>query len=208
MENKFETAQEHFWAGSFGDDYIGRNSEKHLLASKTNLFSNILNRTNQISSALELGANIGLNLKALRLLCPDVQLAAVEINAKAVEELHKQQDLQVYHESILNFNCDRQYDFVFTCGVLIHINPEVLEDVYRKMYTYSSKYICIAEYYNPTPAVITYRGHSDRLFKRDFAAEILKIFPDLQLISYGFAYHGDKNFPQDDLTWFLMEKKS
>ena len=28
----------------------------------------------------------------------------------------------------------------------------------------------------------------------------------LQLIDYGFQYHGDHNFPQDDITWFLMEK--
>jgi len=34
----------------------------------------------------------------------------------------------------------------------------------------------------------------------------MKKFNDLRLVDYGFAYHGDSNFPQDDITWFLMEK--
>ena len=64
----------------------------------------------------------------------------------------------------------------------------------------------VAEYYNPTPQMIPYRGHDDRLFKRDFAGEILDSFPDLSVRDYGFAWRRDPNFPQDDLTWFLLEK--
>lgn len=45
------------------------------------------------------------------------------------------------------------------------------------------------------------------LFKRDFAGEMLEKYQDLQLVDYGFVYHGDANFPQDDLTWFLLEKQ-
>jgi spore coat polysaccharide biosynthesis protein SpsF len=65
----------------------------------------------------------------------------------------------------------------------------------------------ICEYYNPSPVAIPYRGHSDRLFKRDFAGEMLEMFADLKLVDYGFAYHRDPAFPQDDITWFLMEKR-
>jgi spore coat polysaccharide biosynthesis protein SpsF len=53
---------------------------------------------------------------------------------------------------------------------------------------------------------VPYRGHAERLFKRDFAGEMLKRYPKLRLLDYGFAYHGDANFPQDDITWFLLEK--
>jgi spore coat polysaccharide biosynthesis protein SpsF len=80
--------------------------------------------------------------------------------------------------------------------------------VYDKLYHSSMKYILIAEYYNPLPVTISYRGHQDRLFKRDFAGEFLKKFPDTELIDYGFAYKRDPNFPQDDITWFLMEKNN
>ncbi|MBT4888396.1 MAG: pseudaminic acid biosynthesis-associated methylase, partial [Rhodospirillales bacterium] len=36
--------------------------------------------------------------------------------------------------------------------------------------------------------------------------EIMQRYSDLQLVDYGFVYHGDK-FLQDDVTWFLMEKR-
>ena len=35
----------------------------------------------------------------------------------------------------------------------------------------------------------------------------MKKYNDLDLVDYGFIYHRDKNFPQDDLNWFLLEKK-
>jgi spore coat polysaccharide biosynthesis protein SpsF len=56
--------------------------------------------------------------------------------------------------------------------------------------------------------VVSYRGHADRLFKRDFAGEMMDMYPDLFLVDYGFAYRRDPSFPQDDISWFLMEKRS
>jgi spore coat polysaccharide biosynthesis protein SpsF len=63
----------------------------------------------------------------------------------------------------------------------------------------------VCEYYNPTPVSIGYRGHEDRLFKRDFAGELIDLY-GLKLIDYGFIYHRDPVAPQDDATWFLMQK--
>jgi spore coat polysaccharide biosynthesis protein SpsF len=65
----------------------------------------------------------------------------------------------------------------------------------------------VCEYYNPTPVEVTYRGHEQALFKRDFAGEMLDAFPELTLVDYGFTYHRDPKFPLDDSTWFLMEKQ-
>lgn len=64
----------------------------------------------------------------------------------------------------------------------------------------------VAEYYNPTPVTIPYRGHAEKLYKRDFAGEMLDLYPELRLIDYRFHYHKDPLFPQDDITWFLMSK--
>jgi spore coat polysaccharide biosynthesis protein SpsF len=91
-------------------------------------------------------------------------------------------------------------------GVLIHINPDYLGKVYDLLYSIASRYICIAEYYNPKPVEVTYRGNEGKLFKRDFAGEMMDKFPDLKLIDYGFVYHRDYKFPQDDMTWFVLEK--
>ena len=204
--SRFQTEQEQFWSGTFGDDYVARNSDELSISSNTALFSKILTRTYPISSLLEIGANIGLNLQAIQQLLPQVKLSAIEVNQKAVEELKKMGGVTVYHQSILDFQETDKFDFTLTKGVLIHINPDYLHQVYDLLYERSNRYICIAEYYNPTPVTVNYRGHQERLFKRDFAGEMLDQFSDLHLVDYGFVYHRDNNFPQDDMTWFLLEK--
>lgn len=206
-EKSFRTEQEEFWAGEFGNSYMRRNTGDSVIASNMALFSKIFANASSIHSVLEFGANIGLNLRAIRSLLPNLdRLSAVEINEQAVEALRAIDDLEVYHTSILHYDPPATWDFVFSKGVLIHINPDELPSVYDKMYAASNRYLCVAEYYNPTPTEIPYRGHAGYLFKRDFAGEILERFPDLRLVTYGFAYRRDPMFPQDDLTWFLMEK--
>jgi pseudaminic acid biosynthesis-associated methylase len=206
MNSKYKTPQEEFWAGEFGDDYTDRNTQARWVASNMALFTKILARTAGVESVLELGANRGLNLLALKQLLPDASFFGVEINRKAAAELERLGFIKVYHSSILDFVPVGQSSLVLIKGVLIHLNPAVLEQVYELIMKASARYICVAEYYNPTPVAITYRGHSDKLFKRDFAGEIMAKHPSLRLIDYGFSYHGDPNFPQDDLTWFLFEK--
>lgn len=205
----FKTDQERFWSEDFGDDYIKRNRSTNNNAHNLALFTNILSKTRGVKTVIEFGANIGLNLKALKALKPDLEVSAVEINKQAANELKKYTSAEhVYHQSILDYAVDYQRDFSLIKGVLIHIHPDHLSNVYEKLYHASRKYICLVEYYHPTPVEIEYRGHKQRLFKRDFCGEIRKAFPDLQLVEYGFVYHQDDNFPQDDLTWFLLEKRS
>lgn len=203
----FKTEQEAFWAGDFGTDYIKRNQGDALLASNLDFFSNALRRTRDIKSCIEFGANIGMNLRALNLLHPSMDMHAIEINQEAAQQLGKVMPLaQVYNTSILDFATTRQWDLALIKGVLIHINPDMLPQVYDKLVTSTGRYLMLAEYYNPAPVAIPYRGHSDRLFKRDFAGEIMDRYPQMKLVDYGFAYHRDPSFPQDDITWFLMEK--
>jgi pseudaminic acid biosynthesis-associated methylase len=114
----------------------------------------------------------------------------------------------IYNQSILEFNILSQWDMVFTKGVLIHINPNELQCVYQKMYDASKRYILVAEYYNPTPVEVAYRGYGSKLFKRDFAGEIMDKYPDLSLVDYGFTYHRDNSFAHDDVNWFLMKKEN
>jgi pseudaminic acid biosynthesis-associated methylase len=204
--NEYKTDQEEFWATEFGAQYIERNASLDLYAANLNLFSKIISQmTAPCSSVLELGANIGMNVGPISQLLPESEYTAVEINQQACQQLELT-GCNVIQGSILDFKSDTLFDITFTKGVLIHINPHELESVYRVLYENSKKYILVAEYYNPTPVSIHYRGYEDRLFKRDFAGEILEKYKDLTLVDYGFSYHKGK-FPQDDITWFLMEKK-
>ena len=205
---EYKTEQEIFWAGQFGDEYIKRNDNEFQIASNIAMFSKILDGINNVESIIEFGANIGLNLIAIKNLLPKIELSAIEINQKAVLELQRRlgEKIKIYHKSILDFMPEDKRDFVLIKGVLIHLDPDCLQDIYDKLYQTSNRYICIAEYYNPVPVEVSYRGHQGKLFKRDYAGEMLNKFKDLRLIRYGFVYHRDPSFPQDDITWFLLEK--
>ncbi|TWU37669.1 hypothetical protein Q31b_44570 [Novipirellula aureliae] len=204
----FGTPQEEFWAGSFGDEYINRNTEEKFLASNIAFFSKILSNTSGIKSIVEFGPNIGLNLRALQMLLPSVDMAGIEINSEAARQLKcSLPKAEIFNESILTVELQKQFDLALIKGVLIHINPDSLPDVYDKLANASARYVVIAEYYNPSPVSIPYRGHDDRLFKRNFAGEFLDLHSEFSLVDYGFTWHRDPNFPQDDLTWFLLERR-
>lgn len=148
------------------------------VASNIALFTRILGAVPSVSTIIEMGAIVGFNLKTTRQIRPKAELAAVEINEGAVDHLRKLDDVDVYHRSILDFVPDRQREMVLVKGALIHTHPDMLPQVYDLMYRTSNKYICIAEYYNPTPVQVKYRGYEERLFKRDFAGEMLGRFDD------------------------------
>ncbi|MCG8684762.1 MAG: hypothetical protein MI892_07805 [Desulfobacterales bacterium] len=203
----YETEQENFWAGQFGNDYIDRNQGPALLAAKTGNFAKILSLTRGVASVIEMGCNIGLNLKAIQKLLPNAALYGVEINETAADTARKIKGATIFCDSFTEYAAPINADLSFTAGVLIHIAPEKLEKAYKALYDYSSKYILIYEYYNPVPVHVTYRGHENKLYKRDFAGEMMELYPDLELLNYGFVYRRDPNYPDDDLNWFLMVKK-
>ena len=207
VSGKFNTPQEEFWAGEFGDSYISRNESENLLASNIVLFARIFSSLDKAPlSVLELGANIGMNIKAMQKLSPSAQCTGIEINEQACKTL-SETGCEVIESSIIDAFTSKTFDFVFSKGVMIHLEQDQLLSTYKKMYRWSKRFILIAEYYSPTPVMIPYRGISDRLFKRDFAGEFLDLFPDVILRDYGFAYHRGI-YPQDDITWFLLEKVS
>ncbi|MGD1151775.1 MAG: pseudaminic acid biosynthesis-associated methylase [Syntrophales bacterium] len=205
---KYTTDQEAFWAGEFGNEYIGRNySDDELrIAGRIALYSKMLARTVGVKSVLEFGANIGANVRVIKQLIPKVKMSVIEINEKAAAHLRTMGLEKVYNMSALEFKPARKWDIVITSGLLIHINPDALPRLYKNLYESSGRYVFICEYYNPTPVAIEYRGHKDRLFKRDFAGDMLDKYSDLRLIDYGFSYHRDPVFPVGDATWFLLEK--
>jgi len=206
-KTNYQTEQEKFWAGGFGTDYIDRNKGEKLLASNLNFFTKTLVQAGKIERCIEFGANVGMNLQALKLLYPEIKLKGIEINEDAANELKGLIGKEnVFVGPIIDYVLKETFDLSLIKGVLIHINPEKLKTVYQKLYESSHRYILLCEYYNPSPVTIPYRGHTDRLFKRDFAGEMLDAYPNLSLVDYGFSYQRDNSFPQDDITWFLMKK--
>jgi len=198
--------QVEYWEGRDGNEYIECNTESMLLHPYTHMWNRILEKINPLCSALEVGANIGVNLQALKHLMPGIKCSAIEPNTKARRRL-LQDGIEV-HPYVAEEPWDNMgmFDLVFTRGVLIHVNPKSLPLVYENMYNHSSRYIVMTEYFAPKREMIPYHGKNDLLWRADYAGEIMNMYPDLKLVDYFFIYKRDPVAPQDNVTVFIMEK--
>ena len=200
------TEEADFWAGSFGEEYIGRNESEELLASNLAFFSAVFQAMGvKPSSIFEIGTNVGLNLDAIRLLAPNSETLGVEVNELAAQ-IANQKGHIVETSSIEDFVPSGKFDLVVSKGVLIHLNPLSLTAAYEKLERLSGRFVLIAEYFSPAPTMISYRGHLNRLYKRDFTGEFLSMHKAFILRSSGFLSSRGV-FPQDDINWYLLERR-
>jgi pseudaminic acid biosynthesis-associated methylase len=205
----FKTEQETFWHGDFGNAYTDRNNGDEISRANLLFWGGVLKRTGPIQSCFEIGCNRGLNLDAIKTLLPACKTSGLEINTYAAKECARKGH-QVFEGSILaaphESHFARLADLSFASGVLIHIEPGGLNAAYDLLFSTSKTFILISEYFNPQPVAIPYRGHENRLFKRDFAGELWARYPNLRLVDYGFIWSKDPVAPKDDTTWFLFQK--
>ncbi len=198
------------WKGEFGDDYLTRNrateeAVDNVARAFTEIFAHM--KDSPPASILEVGANIGINLRALTRLT-DAQLFAVEPNARAREQLVV--DKVVPGDRAFDAMAtklpldDGAADLVFTSGVLIHVPPENLETAYGEMHRVAARYVLSLEYFSQAPVSIPYRGHEGLLFKRDFGGMWLDLFPALEPVANGFFWRRTTGL--DDLNWWLFRK--
>jgi len=205
MSKQIET-----WRGAFGSAYIARNEvAPEVVQAKTFAWAQAFRALAGAMprSILEVGANIGLNLRAIKLLCP-ANLFAVEPNAIARQRLVDDNVVPLDHvrdgsAADLPFDT-RSMDLVFTSTVLIHVPPDELPRACQEIYRVSRRYVLCNEYFSDKPISIEYRGHNDLLFKQDFGAFWLDNFPDLRLVDYGFFWR--RAAAMDNTTWWLFEK--
>jgi len=198
------------WGGDFGDDYIERNlPDAERVAQREAMWKAILPAMapEMPGSIVEIGANVGINLRALRNLT-DSELFALEPNRKARGILRS--DGVVPESNILTGTGshielgENAVDLAFTSGVLIHVPPEELPGVYKEMHRVSRRYLLSIEYFAAEPEGKRYRGRDGLLFKRDFGALWLDLFPDLKIVDYGFFWRPATGL--DNLTWWLFRK--
>ena len=156
---------------------------------------------------IRFGANVGINLKALQLLYPAQQQCGIEINEQAAQQLGEViPPERVIRGSTFDFKPQRVWDVMWIKSVLTHVKPAKPPQVCEALYRSTGQHLLVAEYYNPTPVEVSYRGHLQRLFKLDFAGDLMAAFLDLCLVDYSLVYRHDPVMPQDDITWFLMRK--
>ena len=207
-----DSAQLDAWRGDFGDEYVDRNAAlDDVLRMRTRMWAQMLKGlyNDPPRSILEVGCNIGLNLRTITRLVGS-ELFAVEPNEKARQAIIEEGVLPLGNL----FNAagqdipvdDGAMEMAFSAGVLIHVHPDDLPAVADEMYRVSSKWILVAEYFSAKPETILYRGRDDLLFKRDFGGFFLDRFEDLEVVDDGFLWQRTSGI--DDVTWALMRKRS
>jgi len=198
------------WRGEFGNEYTIRNvADEKALFARTKMWSRILDAIigDLPKTIVEVGSNLGLNLRALKKLT-DARLIAIEPNESALNKLVedgvlKEDDAHSAIAAAIPLE-DGAVDLAFTSGVLIHISPEQLPQSMAEIYRISSKYIICCEYFADKPQQIQYRGHDGLLFKRDFGDYWMELYPDLKLVDYGFLWKRATGL--DNITWWIFKK--
>jgi pseudaminic acid biosynthesis-associated methylase len=202
-EEKSEALRlEELWSGQFGNAYVDRNNRVGDVRGP--FWSEIL-QTFPTRRALEVGCNLGANLRWVVDKLPPGETYGIDINQKAIQTLHAEfpgVNALVAPARELPFR-DCWFDLVVTMGVLIHQPPEILPVVMSEIVRCARRWVLCGEYFADQPTEVPYRGETGALFKRDFGATYQQLFPGLVLRKKGFLSRSDG---WDDVTYWVFEK--
>lgn len=194
---------ESLWSGDFGDAYVDRNLGAY--ASRQGFWEMMIEKVSP-TRVLEVGCNVGGNL---RWIAPDLPAGAtygIDVNLKALTTLRA--EFPAVNSTLesardLPFK-DGSFDLVFTMGVLIHQPEDSVLEVIAEMARCSSRYVLCGEYFSEETTEVAYRGVEGALFKRDYGKAFVDVDPTLTLVETGYLTAAE-GF--DDVTWWLFEKK-
>jgi pseudaminic acid biosynthesis-associated methylase len=210
-----ETAkQTRTWRGRFGREYTDRNPQsvaeldalysRWFGRSRTSLNQEFLGDLNRSMRVLEVGANVGCQLQALKTMGFE-NLYGIELQRYAVEQARgRLNGIDIIQASAFDIPFkDGYFDLVFTSGVLIHISPEQIEKALSEIVRCTRCYVWGFEYYAESYKAVRYRGLDDLLWKTDFAELYRSSFPALKVVRKRRLQH-DHNDNEDCM--FLLQK--
>lgn len=155
------------WAGEFGNEYIVRNSN---LPDRGVFWSRIMKRYKP-ESVLEVGCNIGHNLKFIRRALPRAEIHGCDVNEEALAILRAQQPgFFTACADVKDLPYDRKsFDMVVCVGVLIHVtNDKDLIKAISEIFRVAKYYVLVAEYWSYDWEMIPYHGYENALRKGPF----------------------------------------
>ena len=194
---------EDLWSTDFGDAYTDRNSNAG--ERRAPFWNGVLNEL-PARRVLEVGCNIGANLRWIAAHDSVETSCGIDINIKALRELHRAlpgANALWSRARELPFR-DESFDLVFTMGVLIHQPPEHLPIVMSEIVRCSRRFILCGEYFSDQLTEIPYRGETGALYKRNFGGLYQQLFAGLVLHRQGFLSRAEG---WDDITYWVFEKQ-
>lgn len=194
---------ENLWSGEFGDQYTDRNIEAG--TGREEFWYPLLEKY-KFHRVLEVGCNVGANLKWFAEKLPPQEIYGLDINLKALGYLRsKFPQLNTFWAQAREIPFrDQWFDLVFTAGVLIHQPERALPVVMSEVVRCSRRYILTLEYFSDGTVDVNYRGQQGTLFKRDYGKIFIELFPNLELLDRGEL---TKESGWDEVTFWLFEKK-
>ena len=189
-----ETKQIETWRGEFGGQYSERNLyspadldnlyQRSYGITRTALNHRFLADIPRSASILEVGCNLGNQLILLH------EMGFEDLNGIEIQEaIVKKAEFRVPWAKITEGSAlkipfhDASFDLVFTSGLLIHIAPKDLPVAMNEIYRCAKSWIWGLEYHSQQMTEIPYRGHSELLWKADYARLYTESFPDLELVA-------------------------
>ena len=189
--------EEELWAGAFGSEYVERTPE--FVESRAAFWDSFI-RTYHPESVLEAGCGVGLNLTHIHKLVPDTW--GIDVNWDSIHIARfNAPTANVCHASIYNMPFkDEAFEIVFTCGVLIHQDPDIITEAMQEIARCGRKVLHM-EYESGDWEEIPYHGESKALWKGPYSLLYTEL--GMKSISSGVLHKSD-GF--DNLTWSLFEK--
>jgi len=194
---------ERLWSEDFGNEYVVRNADAG--EGRGAFWSRVVEEHAPVS-VLEVGCNVGANLRWLADLVPQRDVVGVDINEDALRRIRKRlPEISAVHAAgrELPFR-DRWFDLVFTAGVLIHQPEATLPLVMSEVVRCSNRLVLAVEYYAEETVDVPYRGHEGALFKRDYGRLYRELFPELKQLDTG-RLGAEEGW--DDVTWWLFTRR-
>lgn len=193
---------EALWRGEFGRAYTERNAGKG--ERRARFWSRLLSRLD-VGSVLEVGSNIGLNLRFIAARIQPGPVVGIDVNEYPLPRLLATVPTVravAATARALPFR-NGAFDLVFTMGVLIHQAPDILPAAMREIVRCSRRWVLCGEYFAETLTEVAYRGQRGALFKLDFGRRYLELAPHLRLVEQGRLAEDDG---WDDITFWLFER--
>lgn len=113
----------------------------------------------KIQSVLEVGCGFGNNLKYF----DDIKVTGIDLSDYAIQiARQKFPKFRFCVGNVLQIPFQETFDLVFSCTVIEHISPHLLDQAFQEMFRVSNKYILNIEAYDDTEREINWhRGRNE-----------------------------------------------